>query len=381
MPTIPIRRQLLKDLNLHEVSLVTAGANQHARIALYKSAEGAPVEKSTEGVQFNIGFPEDGSGSEIQSVVFDSSKWDVEKAKEWLKKHNLKVSKVDETENTLRFRQKDPALYKRFRMVTPGEGVAKCLGPFTFDQALKAVNEAVRQKYDPQYHNFGIPVAVDSGYVWIREVYEDHAIFEQDGQIFSVPFTFGVDNGALKATLDADREPVVVAYIPVGEKTMDTNKSAEEVVKEEVTPTETPVEKAAMKCKDCGKEYESESNDKCPECGSTNVESVKKANEEVEVTKTEPTLADVLAAIQSVAKVQQDQAESITNLAASHAETKNVVDGLVQKSEDLDGKLKATVIAPPVPGDTPGQGSHTVRKQDDDPRTGCFDTAFIRKRR
>jgi hypothetical protein len=57
------------------------------------------------------------NGSEIQSVLFDKDKWTVERAKAWLKRNDLKSSKLDETEDKLRFRQKDPAQFKRFRNI------------------------------------------------------------------------------------------------------------------------------------------------------------------------------------------------------------------------------------------------------------------------
>jgi hypothetical protein len=74
------------------------------------------------GIQFVIGFPQDGGGSEVQSVLFDKDKWTVEDAKQWLKDHDFKGLEVDQTENTLRFRQHDPGQYERMRTITPGAG-------------------------------------------------------------------------------------------------------------------------------------------------------------------------------------------------------------------------------------------------------------------
>jgi len=42
--------------------------------------------------------------------------------------------------------------------------------------------------------------------------------------------------------------------------------------------------------------------------------------------------------------------------------------------------LKTTVVAAPKDGDRPN-GTDTVKKNDDDPRTGNFDTAFLVGRR
>jgi hypothetical protein len=44
----------------------------------------------------------------VQSVIFDKTKYTLKEAKKWLKENNYKMPKVDEKENTLRFRQEDP---------------------------------------------------------------------------------------------------------------------------------------------------------------------------------------------------------------------------------------------------------------------------------
>ncbi len=53
---------------------------------------------------------------EIQSVIFDKSKWTPEKASNWLKKHEFKTSyygkPVDITKGFLRYRQENPKKYK-----------------------------------------------------------------------------------------------------------------------------------------------------------------------------------------------------------------------------------------------------------------------------
>ena len=55
------------------------------------------------------------TSSQIHSVVFDDKVWTSTNARLWLKQHNLKaIKRVDKTENTLRYRIKDPKLFKRF---------------------------------------------------------------------------------------------------------------------------------------------------------------------------------------------------------------------------------------------------------------------------
>lgn len=45
----------------------------------------------TEGVRAVIGFPKDGGSSEVQTYIFDNSKFDMKTAKEWVKKHKTKL--------------------------------------------------------------------------------------------------------------------------------------------------------------------------------------------------------------------------------------------------------------------------------------------------
>src|SRR5574340_927512 len=99
-----------------------------------------------EGVQFVIGFPEKG-GSQIQSVIFDSKIWDKAKAQKWLAAHDLTSEKIDETTDSLRFRQKDPSEFKRFRTITPGAQISKQLRGSQGWMALQSkITEAFRNK-------------------------------------------------------------------------------------------------------------------------------------------------------------------------------------------------------------------------------------------
>ena len=64
-----------------------------------------------------------GSRSEIHSVLFDDKMYTTAEARKWLKKHNLKPIKiVHHTENYLRYRIKDPSLFKSFitKEIKPG---------------------------------------------------------------------------------------------------------------------------------------------------------------------------------------------------------------------------------------------------------------------
>jgi hypothetical protein len=214
--------QELKDVELDEVSLVDRPANQFAKVVIMKqdvqkcfigkddlakcefmkggvctnkgcTAKLEAVEKGPAGVQFNIGFKEEG-GSEIQSVVFDSGKWTAEKARAWLEEHDLKGGKLDETENTLRFRQKDPKEFARFRMITPGRQVSKALkAKESWSNVQEVVGRALRDKFTPKGEADDMS---PKEYVFVRELFKDSVIFEQGGGLYRVDYEIdyeGVD--------------------------------------------------------------------------------------------------------------------------------------------------------------------------------------------
>jgi len=62
----------------------------------------------------------------VQSVIFTTDKWTIQKAKKWLKENNYKVPRVDEKEEHLRFRQNDPTKieskgFTEYRTIPLGE--------------------------------------------------------------------------------------------------------------------------------------------------------------------------------------------------------------------------------------------------------------------
>jgi len=62
---------------------------------------------------------------EIQSVLFDKKYYDLKRAIEWMEKHSkLKIVKIDDKKNYIRFRQYNPKLYlkKSFRLKKINDG-------------------------------------------------------------------------------------------------------------------------------------------------------------------------------------------------------------------------------------------------------------------
>lgn len=89
--------------------------------------EGTDPDRAVElqgagGVKFVIGRLKGEGSSTVQTVVFDKESWTRASASDWLKEHELRSDKVDETESSLRYRQRDPGDFTpgSFRTITPG---------------------------------------------------------------------------------------------------------------------------------------------------------------------------------------------------------------------------------------------------------------------
>lgn len=97
-------------------------------------------------------------------------------------------------------------------------------------------------------------------------------------------------------------------------------------------------------------------------------------------------MAALTQLVQSIAQKVDGITTEVTALSTQakttvekQAELKNIVDGLAKKSDSLEEKFGSTVLATATTADAPARTE--VAKQDTDPRSGCFDTAFLRKRR
>lgn len=101
-------------------------------------------KKQAEGIQFVIGRLKGETTTTVQSVLFDKEQWDAGRAVTWLKDHNFKSGNLDETEDKLRYRQRDPGDFQegRFRTITPGARRAKTKkGEGEVDDIMKSVFE------------------------------------------------------------------------------------------------------------------------------------------------------------------------------------------------------------------------------------------------
>ncbi|PWT89301.1 MAG: hypothetical protein C5B54_09135 [Acidobacteria bacterium] len=92
----------------------------------------------------------------------------------------------------------------------------------------------------------------------------------------------------------------------------------------------------------------------------------------------------ILAAIEKVDQKLSKRIGEVTTKVETVVQTQSAhqkaLDGVVKKTETLENKLGSTVVAGAPPSDRPAERTvASVKKYDDDPRTGCFDTAFLRR--
>lgn len=93
---------------------------------------------------------------------------------------------------------------------------------------------------------------------------------------------------------------------------------------------------------------------------------------------------DIMAALKGIEERTTTQltglAAKLETVVTEQVAQKKVLDGVVQKAETLTTTLKTTVTAVPAAEDRPSGPRMRTQKSEDDPRSGCFDTAFLRRR-
>lgn len=66
--------------------------------------------------------------SQVQSVIFDNTRWTIKRAIEWLKAHGFVFKKVDIKPRTYRFRQLDPNKFNKYRIKQTADGISLVIG-------------------------------------------------------------------------------------------------------------------------------------------------------------------------------------------------------------------------------------------------------------
>jgi hypothetical protein len=155
--------------------------------------------------------------------------------------------------------------------------------------------------------------------------------------------------------------------------------SCEETEKGEVKPGETPAKNPAAEAI----KEESEADKKKRAANHPPAEMAPKDEEDDQKPPPDETYkAEVLAALSGLKDTITSLSTKVEAVATEQGEQKKVLDEVVKKADTLNETLESTVSAPPVSPDRPAHSTRMrVDKKDDDPRTGTFDTAFLRRRK
>lgn len=115
--------------------------------------EAAPsVEKKDDQAKERVVFADP---TTIQTLIFDKKKFNAAEAKAWAKEHGFKNPKVDETEDSLRLRQKDPGEFQEgsFRTIEVKPGVKAVIG--RLKKSISAAELEWNEKHEKILKNQG----------------------------------------------------------------------------------------------------------------------------------------------------------------------------------------------------------------------------------
>lgn len=148
----PIRK--LKEIDLREISIVTFPANPKAKVQSMKDAPEKPLpilirEFETTGNEERVAqYLVKRVSTEIQTIICSKRRFrSVAEAAQWVREHGFAAGKVDETEDSYRFRQREPEEFQpnSFRTITLTRGVQAVIGrpkkmePHIWDEKLSQI--------------------------------------------------------------------------------------------------------------------------------------------------------------------------------------------------------------------------------------------------
>lgn len=151
---------VIDEFDLIEVSLVDHPACPSAIFSVVKMAGAAPAALAPPAPEAPK-TPETPVPAEkaekppttVQTLIFDKKKFDAAAAKKWAREHDFKGGAVDETEDSIRIRQKDPGDFKEgsFRTIELKDGVKAVVGHLKvaigrFGKILKAIGQSMEKR-------------------------------------------------------------------------------------------------------------------------------------------------------------------------------------------------------------------------------------------
>jgi hypothetical protein len=98
--------------------------------------------------------------TEVQTILFDKSKWTISAAKKWLKDHGYKVPSVDTTKEYHRFRQRPPFQFQRgtFRTINFGKNIKSVIA---VPKTLPNPNKEKKSWLPSLLIDLAIPISID----------------------------------------------------------------------------------------------------------------------------------------------------------------------------------------------------------------------------
>lgn len=110
-------------------------------------------------------------------------------------------------------------------------------------------------------------------------------------------------------------------------------------------------------------------------------ETAEKGDGSAEAKKADDPMAVLMQKLEDLSKDVKGVSEQVDTVAKAQKSTEEKVAELTQKAENTAKAVKSTVVAGASAGDEPARVGQAKKSENDDPRTGCFDTAFLPGRR
>jgi flagellin-like hook-associated protein FlgL len=191
--------------------------------------------------------------------------------------------------------------------------------------------------------------------------------------------TKGLPTSAFKAE-------VAVAEVVKSAKDKTKNKSNGMACPEGVDPKKwaemSDAEKKA--CKDKAKKEDGQGAEEGATAGEGSVSDVNAEGEGAagseKTDESGAALKAVMEQLSTLSEAVKGVSGEVAKVAKSQNDLSGRVDEIARKAETATQVVKSTVVAGAVAGDEPAQSQQVKKSGDSDPRTGCFDTGFMRRR-
>lgn len=173
--------------------------------------------------------------TEIQTLIFDAKKFSSEQVTEWAKGHDFHVAKVDQTESSLRLRQRDPGDFQddSFRTIALTEGVKAVIGNPKVQKAASTVAApAINVNVNQIASSYDVAaLAKDLGFILADDLKK--VLREEDGK-----FCIYTADGSKKIACHPTKEEAIAQLRAIEanknrEKSMDAKQRLEAVLKSE----------------------------------------------------------------------------------------------------------------------------------------------------